>query len=53
MYLAPGIERCLRIGGSCVQELYGWMNQDDIPVYKGRTVKMMRFLGFDMSRVKQ
>lgn len=35
-------------GRSCVQETFGWVNSEDIPICNGRTVKSMRFLGFDV-----
>ncbi|MFS0558700.1 phospholipase D-like domain-containing protein [Brevibacillus sp. 179-C9.3 HS] len=31
---------------SCVQELYGWVNADDIPICNERTFKAMQWLGF-------
>jgi hypothetical protein len=34
-------------GRSCVQELYGWINTE-APVCNGRTVKALRYLGFDV-----
>ncbi|MCF7944481.1 MAG: hypothetical protein K9L24_00800 [Spirochaetia bacterium] len=33
-------------GESCVKELYGLVNKQDIPVSNGRTIKSMEFLGF-------
>lgn len=33
-------------GKSCVQELYGWVNQNDVPICNDRTVKVLRWLGF-------
>ncbi len=35
-------------GRSCVQETFGWVNGEDIPICNGRTVKSMRYLGFDV-----
>jgi hypothetical protein len=35
-------------GRSCVQELYGWINAE-APVCNGRTVKALRYLGFDVA----
>jgi hypothetical protein len=35
-------------GRSCVQEVFGWVNGSDIPICNGRTVKSLRFLGFDV-----
>ena len=33
-------------GSSCVKELYGYMNNNDIPICNGRTIKSMEWLGF-------
>ena len=33
-------------GESCVKELYGYMNQEDIPICNGRTLKSLEWLGF-------
>jgi hypothetical protein len=33
-------------GESCVKELYGLINKEDVPVSNGRTIKSMEFLGF-------
>jgi hypothetical protein len=35
-------------GRSCVQETFGWVNGEDIPICNGRTVKSMRYLGFNV-----
>ncbi|TAL00609.1 MAG: NgoFVII family restriction endonuclease [Rhodospirillaceae bacterium] len=35
-------------GRSCVQELYGWANAEDVPICNGRTVKMLRYLGWNV-----
>lgn len=35
-------------GRACVQELYGWVNSDEVPVLNGRTTKVLRWLGFDI-----
>lgn len=35
-------------GRTCVLELYGWVNNDDIPPLNGRTIKALRYLGFDV-----
>lgn len=35
-------------GRSCVQEVLGWVNGQNIPICNGRTVKAMRYLGFDV-----
>lgn len=40
--------RTPHFGRSCVQELYGWVNKDNIPICNGRTVKALRFLGFNV-----
>lgn len=37
------------IGRSVVQELLGWVNQEDIPICNGRTMKSLRFLGYDLT----
>lgn len=33
-------------GESCVQETYGWVNDEDVPICNGRTLKSLRWLGF-------
>ncbi len=33
---------------SCVQELHGWANREDIPICNRRTVKSLRYLGFNV-----
>jgi hypothetical protein len=38
-------------GRSSVQELIGWINDDNLPVINGRTTKVMRFLGFEIPQV--
>jgi len=38
-------------GKSCVQELYGWANNEDIPICNGRALKMLRFLGHDVKGI--
>ncbi|MBV9154539.1 MAG: phospholipase D family protein [Alphaproteobacteria bacterium] len=35
-------------GRSCVQETFGWVNGEDIPICNGRTVKSLRYLGFQV-----
>jgi hypothetical protein len=35
-------------GRSCIQELLGWINKENIPICNGRTVKALRYLGFDV-----
>lgn len=36
------------VGRSVVQELLGWVNKENIPICNGRTVKALRYLGFDV-----
>lgn len=36
------------VGRSVIQELLGWVNDKDIPICNGRTVKALRYLGFDV-----
>jgi len=36
------------IGRSIIQELLGWVNQENIPICNGRTVKALRYLGFNV-----
>jgi hypothetical protein len=38
-------------GRSCVQEIVGWVNREDLPVVNGRTTKVMRYLGFDVRQL--
>jgi len=38
-------------GQSCVQEMIGWVNREDLPVVNGRTTKVMRYLGFDVRQL--
>ncbi|PEF63667.1 hypothetical protein COJ93_11725 [Bacillus anthracis] len=33
-------------GQSCIQELFGWVNKESIPICNERTYKSMRWLGF-------
>jgi len=50
------LARCLRdpewklaeLGRSGVQEVFGWVNSDDIPICNERTLKSMRWLGLDV-----
>ena len=35
-------------GRSNVQELVGWINQEELPVINGRTTKVLRYFGFDV-----
>ena len=37
-----------KFGRSVVQELLGWVNHEDVPVCNGRTIKALRYLGFDL-----
>jgi len=36
------------VGRSVVQELLGWVNRENIPICNGRTVKSLRYLGFNV-----
>jgi hypothetical protein len=36
------------VGRSVIQELLGWVNKEDIPICNGRTVKALRYLGFNV-----
>lgn len=33
-------------GKASVKELYGYMNKDEFPIYNGRVMKSMSYLGF-------
>jgi hypothetical protein len=37
-----------QFGRAAVQELFGWVNRDNIPICNGRTVKALRYLGFNV-----
>ena len=37
-----------QFGRSAVQELYGWVNRENVPICNGRTVKALRYLGFNV-----
>ena len=37
-----------QVGRSFVQELLGWVNKEDIPICNGRTVKALRYLGYNV-----
>ncbi|MDZ4724433.1 MAG: phospholipase D-like domain-containing protein [candidate division Zixibacteria bacterium] len=39
-------------GRSCVQELVGWINGQDIPVVNGRTTKVLHYFGFKVSQLQ-
>jgi hypothetical protein len=32
----------------CVQETYGWVNDEDVPICDGRTLKSLQWLGFNV-----
>lgn len=36
------------VGRSVTQELLGWVNKENIPICNGRTVKALRYLGFNV-----
>jgi len=38
-----------QFGRSAVQELLGWINKEDIPICNSRTVKALRYLGYDVA----
>ena len=38
-------------GESCTLELFGWINQDGVPPFNGRTMKALRFLGMDVKGI--
>ena len=38
-----------QFGRSAVQELLGWVNKEEIPICNGRTVKALRYLGFNVA----
>lgn len=38
--------RLAHFSKSCVQELYGWINQNEVPICNERTVKVIKWLGF-------
>jgi len=37
-----------QFGRSAVQETYGWVNKENVPICNGRTVKSLRWLGFNV-----
>jgi len=37
-----------KFGRSVAQELLGWVNTENIPICNGRTLKALRYLGFDI-----
>jgi hypothetical protein len=38
-------------GQANVQELLGWINQEELPVVNGRTTKILRYFGFDVQQL--
>jgi hypothetical protein len=36
-------------GESCVQETFGWVNSEHVPICNGRTLKSLRWLGFNVN----
>jgi PLD-like domain len=36
------------VGRSIIQEVYGWVNREQVPICNGRTVKALRYLGADV-----
>ena len=36
-------------GRSAVQEVLGWVNRENIPICNNRTLRALRYLGFDVS----
>ena len=42
-----GNHKLAHFGDSCVKELYGYVNDDNIPICNGRTIKSMEWLGFE------
>jgi phospholipase D-like protein len=36
-------------GQSCVEETFGWVNKDDVPICNGRALKSIRWLGFKVN----
>jgi len=41
--------RLQHFGEMCVQETYGWVNNEDVPICNGRTLKSLRWLGFKVN----
>lgn len=35
-------------GEACVQEALGWVNSENVPLCNSRTLKSLRWLGFDV-----
>ena len=40
-----------QFGQSNVQELVGWVNNEELPVINGRTTKVFRYYGFDVTQL--
>jgi hypothetical protein len=38
-------------GRSAVQELLGWVNSEDIPICNCRTLRSLRWMGYDVELV--
>lgn len=38
-------------GPASVQELVGWVNQEELPVINGRTTKVLQYLGFNVAQI--
>jgi hypothetical protein len=38
-------------GRANVQELVGWLNEDDLPAINGRTTKVLRYFGFEVRQL--
>ncbi len=38
--------RLVNFGDSCAKEFYGWLNNEDVPIFNKRTYYTMRWLGF-------
>jgi hypothetical protein len=38
-----------QFGRSAVQELLGWVNKEGIPICNSRTVKALRFFGYNIA----
>jgi hypothetical protein len=41
--------RLQHFGEMCVQETYGWVNNEDVPICNGRTLKSLRWVGFNVN----
>lgn len=37
-----------QFGRSAVQEVFGWVNREEVPICNGRTMKALRYLGFNV-----